>query len=392
MRPLRIVLVMIEPPVPFGNAASRWFSVLLTGLVERGHRVTAYAACSKAKELDEARALFPAPAYDLRLYPFPVRRGLAARFETLRRPYSYMFGPDLRADLARALAEPFDVLHLEQLSSGWVGLDHVERALLNVHFLYSIDLAEADLGRGGWFQKFQMRQLERMLLRRYPRVGCLSDRLADAVCAISPRSETFVVPLGIDPARYEFIPAERRPVEPVVSLIGSMTWHPSRSAAVRLLNAIWPRIHRQVPAARLEIVGWGARSALADFVDRPGVTIAENVPDAHPYFERAGVMVYAPGRGSGMKVKVMEAFALGVPVVTTAEGVEGIPARDGVHAGICEDDAGLADRAVRLLTDRATAERQRTAARALLEQHCGPGPTLDALERVYERIAGRDPA
>src|ERR1700759_488474 len=61
----RVVLVMIEPPVPFGNAAARWYYVLLRGLVERGHRVTAFAACSKPKEVEEARALFPGPDYAL---------------------------------------------------------------------------------------------------------------------------------------------------------------------------------------------------------------------------------------------------------------------------------------------------------------------------------------
>ena len=91
MNPLRIVLAMVEAPVPFGNAAARWFYVLLRELVARGHRVSAFAACSKPAEMDEARRLFPAPAYDLRLYPFPVRKGLAAKLETLRRPYSYMF-------------------------------------------------------------------------------------------------------------------------------------------------------------------------------------------------------------------------------------------------------------------------------------------------------------
>src|SRR3982751_6629935 len=75
MRPLRIVLVMIEPPLPFGNAAARWFYVLLKGLVERGHHVTALAACSKPAEMEQARGLFPAPGYDLRLFPFPSREG-----------------------------------------------------------------------------------------------------------------------------------------------------------------------------------------------------------------------------------------------------------------------------------------------------------------------------
>src|SRR5438552_13998772 len=86
MPPLRIALVMIEPPLPFGNAAARWFYVLLRGLVERGHDVSAFAACSKPSDLDEAARLFPRPEYDLRCYPFPERRGVLAKAQTLRRP------------------------------------------------------------------------------------------------------------------------------------------------------------------------------------------------------------------------------------------------------------------------------------------------------------------
>src|SRR4051812_11044446 len=142
MRPLRIVLVMIEPPLPFGNAAARWFYVLVKGLVARGHRVTAFAACSKPEELARARTLFPAPEYDLRLYPFPERTGWRSKRDTALRPFSYMFGADLRHDLEGVLADGFDVLHLEQLWSGWLGLEHVDRALVSVHYLACIDLGE----------------------------------------------------------------------------------------------------------------------------------------------------------------------------------------------------------------------------------------------------------
>ena len=79
----RVVMVMIEPPLPFGNAAARWYYVLLKGLVERGHRVTAFATCSKPEELEKARILFPAPAYDLRLYAFPTGGGLASKWRTI---------------------------------------------------------------------------------------------------------------------------------------------------------------------------------------------------------------------------------------------------------------------------------------------------------------------
>src|SRR3954469_19312372 len=99
MPPLRIVVVMVEAPLPFGNAAARWFYVLLKGLVARGHRVTAYAACSRPDEMGRARDLFPAPDYDLRLSPFPERHGLRSKLESLLFPFSYMFGDDLRREL-----------------------------------------------------------------------------------------------------------------------------------------------------------------------------------------------------------------------------------------------------------------------------------------------------
>lgn len=68
MKRLRIALLMVEPPLPFGNAASRWFYVLLKQLVERGHAVTAFAACSKRPEIQGTRDLFPEPQCAIHLY------------------------------------------------------------------------------------------------------------------------------------------------------------------------------------------------------------------------------------------------------------------------------------------------------------------------------------
>jgi hypothetical protein len=90
-----------------------------------------------------------------------------------------------------------------------------------------------------------------------------------------------------------------------------------------------------------------------------------------------------------MKVKVLEAFAYGVPVVTTSEGVEGIPAQDGIHAGVSDQDAGLVERALDLLKNPGRQERQRQAARALVEEHCHPRLVLDGVERCYEDMLKR---
>ena len=89
MKPLRLVLVMIEPPLPFGNAVARWYYVLLKGLAECGHRVTAFATCSQAEDVEKALALFPASAFDLRCYEHPQRGGL--RLRGLRDRFVAMF-------------------------------------------------------------------------------------------------------------------------------------------------------------------------------------------------------------------------------------------------------------------------------------------------------------
>jgi glycosyltransferase involved in cell wall biosynthesis len=389
MKPLRIVLVMVEPPLPFGNAAARWYYVLLKGLVERGHRVTAFAACSRPDDIVGARALFPEPTYDLRPFPVMPRTGLLGKWLTLRQPLSYLFSDALKDDLRSVLAQGFDVLHLEQIWGGWVGLDHIERALINVQYLLEIDQA----GQPPPSLRERVVQTlavaaERRLVRAFHHIRTCTPRLQDAIRRINPGAALVTSPFGLELSFYPFLADEDCNPEPLLSLIGTMHWGPSYSAAVRLLTRLWPEIKRRVPRARLQIIGWRARSMLAASLDLPDVEVIENVPDTKPYFNATCVFLYAPGRGSGMKIKIMEAMAYGVPVVTTGEGIEGLDALDGVHAGVCDDDAGLIDRTVELLGDAGRRNRQRHAARRLIETCYTPGPTLDAMESIYARMLG----
>ncbi len=389
MKPLRILLVMIEPPLPFGNAPSRWFYVLLNGLVERGHRVTAFASCSKPEQIEQARQIFPAARFDLRCFPNPARKDWRAKWDTIRQPHSYMFGPDLREALRSTAEEEFDILHLEQSWSGWLGSDYVDRALVNVHHLVSIDL-EYDRGATTWRERLgylRMFRAEKRVLRPFKFIRACSPRLVEPIRQINPGAEITTVPVGVDPSQYDFPREERsRQGPPTIGLIGSMGWYPSYSAAVRLITRLWPEIKRRLPDAQLRIAGWSARSALHDYLELPGVQIEENVPSSRGFFQQLSVFLYAPSRGSGMKIKTLEAMAYGIPVVTTSEGIEGLPAEDGVHAGICEDDAGLVERVVKVLSDPSIRDRQRTVARKLIEDHCGPRPTVDAIERIYARM------
>lgn len=373
----------MEPPLPFGNAAARWYFTLIRGLHARGYQLTTFAACRSDDDAHEAQALFPPPTHDLRCYVQPRRRGVTAKLDSLLHPHSYVFAPALRRGLDRELARGFDVLHLEHIWSGWLGRSHRDRAVLTVQYLVAIDLAAipptSPVDR---VRRRAIERAERRLLRRYRTLATVSPELTARVRELVGHGNVHTVPLAFDLSLYRF---EEPPATdgPVVGLIGSFAWQPTYDAAVRLVTRLWPAIKQRVPKARLQLVGRHAARALAAFQHLPDVAIVDTVPEIAPYFRAMDVLLYAPERGSGMKVKVMEAFAFGTPVVTTTAGIEGIPAEDGVHAGISNDDAGLVERTVELLHDFRSRQGRRAAARRLIERHCDPARVLDLLEGVY---------
>lgn len=385
----RIVLVMQGPPLPFGTGAmGKWYSVLLKGLVDRGHDVAAFATCHSQEEIDRSCTLFPAPDYNLRCYlPQPLR-GVKRKLSTLRQPYSAALTPALRSDFQQTLRSGFDVLHLEVLSTGWLSEGIEDRAVVNVAFLYQLDLA--DQPPGTWRDALFVRRgfaAERSLLRRHTFVNAVSPRLAQHIRRIAPRADVSAIPFALDTSLYPFFDSpERSGRPPTLGMVAAFHWTPGYTAGLRTLQRLWPEIKRRVPDARLKLAGIHGRAAFRDYLDLPGVEIHDHVADVEAFFRGIDLQLYAPNPSSGMKFKVLESFAYGVPVVTNAAGVEGIPAQDGVHAGICEEDQGLVDRTVQLLNDVERRERQRRAARVLVETHCDPSRVLDQFEQIYNRI------
>jgi glycosyltransferase involved in cell wall biosynthesis len=388
---MRIILLMIEPPLPFGNAAGRWYYVLLRGLVARGHDVTALASCSNPSDATEAAKLFPPGEFDLRCYPTRSRSSLSEKLQSFLRPMSYLFSSDLRRGLREEVARGYDVLHLEQLFTATLAPRETSRTIVNVHFLFDIDSGGA-IPTSLKDRVLQRRicRAEKALLRRMQNISVLTPRLSERVRQINSSANISTIPLSIDASLY---PLETPSIRdrPTVGLIGSFNWGPTLHAAQRLRDELWPEIKRMVPHARLTFVGRSARKMLGGDAG-PDIVIHEDVPDALPFFRELDVLLYAPPAGSGMKVKILEAMLLGTPVVTNDEGVEGLPVRDSVHAGVANANAGLIERAVECLTKPRIRQRYRAAARQLVETHCSPTATLDRVEQMYQSMLCKEHA
>jgi len=144
--------------------------------------------------------------------------------------------------------------------------------------------------------------------------------------------------------------------------IGNMGYQPNADAAVYFCHEALPLIRRGVGDAKLWIVGITPGESVRR-LDGNGVFVTGGVPDVVPYYERSRVCVVPLRAGSGTRLKILEAMALGRPVVSTSIGCEGLDVTNGEHILIADDAKQFSDHVVKLLNDRALRSRIVTKAR-----------------------------
>ncbi len=382
----KVAFATSEPPLPFGrDTAARTVFPLIQELAARGVPIRCLTLASRPEDVGQAQSLLQRMDVPLSWYPGAKRSWFVRQWQGWLRPLAGPIPEAFRRNAARLLEEKGTLLHVELIPMGWVAVGH-PRAILNVQHLQLIDHQGFRTGSFRlWKSIRQSWRAEQKVLKRYRWIRVTSPRLAEAVKALNPKATVAVVPIALDLARYPFL--EPAPSRPVVGLLGTMGWLPTRSAALRLIHRVWPRIKQQVPEAQLLLGGWAARRWLEPHVaNRSDVALLENVPDAKDFFEQLAVMAYPTPLGSGMKVKVMEAMAYGAPVVTTTDGAEGLAIRSGREAFVTDQDEGFADAVVELLKRPDHREQMRRAARRFLEEEHSPCAVVDRLVDLYERV------
>jgi glycosyltransferase involved in cell wall biosynthesis len=362
---VRALIVLTQPPLPEGGAPGKTAVGLLRGLREHGIEVHAVAARRGFSIPGEVPADLPVELLDV-----SPPRPWAARLGRFRRPLGQLAtGPF--ADRVREAAADADLVHLEETETAWCDGGLALPSLVHVHYLARRD---RDLGQP-WRRQFRevldASRAERTAARRHRYLVASSPLVADALRAAAPRAEVVVAPLSLDPGHY---PVASLDGPPTAGLIGTAAWPPTAEAIQTLLQDVWPCVQREAPSARLVVAGRGT-------AELGGIGGVESARD---FFQGLSLLLYPLRRGSGMKVKVLEAMASGVPVVTTPSGAEGIEPTDGVV--VLERPRDLAAAAVELLTDSGVRRERGSAARADFERRYAPAPATEPIAELYRRM------
>jgi len=196
-----------------------------------------------------------------------------------------------------------------------------------------------------------------------------------------------VVPNGVDGDAFAFRDDGRAAGRLVFG--GNLGYFPNVDAAIWLAREIFPRVRGAEPSAELRLVGARPARAVRALAGAPGVSLAAAVPAMAPELAAAAVAVIPLRAGAGLQNKVLEAMAVGTPVVATPRATAGLDVRPGEHLLVADDADGLARAAVALLRDPWRARALARAARAFVERRYRWEDSAAGVEAAWEAARAR---
>jgi polysaccharide biosynthesis protein PslH len=290
-----------------------------------------------------------------------------------------------------------DLLHCDHLHMGSYGPATRLPFVVDEHNIESViwdrfarDRSQLPLRRLVFFQQaFWMRRLELDVCRRARLVLVCSSVDQQVLRSLSGAAppDTRVVPNGVD-VEYFGAPGPAADRGHLV-FTGSMDWAPNENAVLAFLDEIWPSLRSRLEVPRLLVVGRSPSARLLARA-RPGeVVVTGTVPDVRPYLREALALVVPMRVGGGTRLKILEAFAAGVPVISTAIGIEGIDALPGVHYLLADRPSEFATAAGRLRSEPGLRATLTDAARQLARERYSWSAVGGALADCYSSLLVR---
>ena len=239
-----------------------------------------------------------------------------------------------------------------------------------------------------WTQQLAFQRYERVLSPKFDAVTCTSDIDAAVFQRHCPEDVIEIIPNGVDVTHYQPDFSAEAPAHLIY--IGSMDWYPNEDAVDFFTDEVLPRIQERVPDVRFSIVGGNPSTRVQKLAERKGVIVTGRVPEIKPYFAEATVFVVPLRIGSGTRLKILEALAMGKSIVSTSVGAEGLDLKDGEEIFIADEPIFFADAVTRLLTDASLRRRIGENGRARVERDYDWRSIGEKLHTLYTKISKRD--
>ena len=286
----------------------------------------------------------------------------------------------------------FDIVHADQLNMGQYALRlSGTRKVLDTHnalwLLYKRLWQTMRTGPKKWLLGRDWRLLKRYearLCQEFDRVMAVSEEDRAALQEAAGHSvDITVIPIAVDTD--ELKPVNRSPDADHILYLGTMYWPPNIDGVFWFIHEVLPLLRAQRPNLVFDVVGARPPQELLE-LSKPdtGINVTGYVKDITPYLEKAGMMIVPLRAGGGMRVKILEALAYGVPMVSTTLGCEGIAVTSEQEVLIADTPQDFAQAVLRLLENRSQADELAKNGRTLIEMKYDYRMACQPLEQVYQ--------
>jgi glycosyltransferase involved in cell wall biosynthesis len=265
-------------------------------------------------------------------------------------PVENYISPQMTKGIATAITRSaFDLIHLDgvHLAAYIMCLREIAPTLpvvVNWHNIESEGMRRYAMNAPsfarGLYARITGRKLaatERMLLgAAFGNIVC-SERERQELLAVSPRGARIaVIENGVDVSSFDCHDEDRAVPAKRILFVGAMDYHPNVDAMMYFSKSVWPGLYQAFPDWRLTIVGSHPVPAVQALANEPGIEVTGTVADVRPYYREAFACIVPLRTGMGTRLKILEAMAAGVPVISTAIGAEGLAVEPGENILIAD--------------------------------------------------------
>lgn len=403
---MRILFLTQVLPYPLDAGPKVRAYYVLRALAEAGHQVTLLSFV-RASDRPEQVSHLAGFLHEVRTVPMRRSRLRDAGhlLASLAGSTPFLIGRDWMPAMADLIArlvrssQPFDAIHADQLWMAPYALrgrqhsrDPKPMLVLDQHnavFQIPQRLAEHEanpLKRGLLAHEArQLARYEAATCARFDHVAWVTEEdrcTLDRSNVPTAQRTNFVIPICVDPAAQPAVAPVARPFR--VTFLGGLHWPPNAAGILWFTREVWPQVRAAVPGAVLTVVGKDPPAALTNLAaGDASLAITGYVIDPAPYLAETAVFVVPLHAGGGMRVKILDAWCWGLPVVSTAIGAEGIASQQGRDILLADAAHEFAAAVIHLLTDRAAAQELRQQGRRTVETAYDWRTVYPAWQAVY---------